>query len=122
MIYEELLELIQIAKKEVNEKCINYLNQHPEAINNRIDIATRFDIETESDMKAAMIAVFSTGFYDYANKEFNFAKDEECMKYYLEAYKGMQDDISYWMPVKNAGSVKQIPIIYKYRDILEGRL
>ena len=37
-------------------------------------------------------------------------------------YKGMQDNISYWVPVKNHPDVKIIPIVYKYRDILEGRL
>ena len=118
MIYEQIKELIEVAKKEVTEKCINYIKNHPAAVNIHIDIATRYD----DDLKAAIIAVLSSGSYDCASKEFTFLTDEMYMEQYLRIYKGMQDNISYWVPVKNHPDVKIIPIVYKYRDIMEGRL
>ena len=118
MIYEQVKELIEIAKKEATEKCINYIKDHPAAVNISIDIATRYD----NDLKAAIIAVLSSGGYDCASKEFTFLTDEMYMEQYLRIYKGIQDNISYWVPVKNHPDVKTIPIVYKYRDIMEGRL
>lgn len=121
MIYGQLQDLIIRAKVEVTEKWINYVKENPDALHSSINIVNKYD----DDITAAIIAVLSTGNYDWVNKEFNFREDKQCMHTYLNIRNEMQDpnNYPYWVPVVNGEGnvVFNVNIIYKDKELKNWR-
>lgn len=106
-IYEQVKSILNDARTEIDEK---YLYQDIAILDTGINISNY-----HTELKVAMIAILTLGYFDRASNAFRLPNINQCIDGYLKVYSRVLNGDRFYVDVMESGSMRiypPIPIIY----------